>query len=330
MRLIGAASIVFVLAMAFAISGFAPATQAEQQSDSTSGQDGDQTARDGQPSSASTPSATSSCGPMCCGCTRSSPTVDPGHRARGRAESRCRGVAAGGHRRAAGRQVDLTNPAVTVELLRLNAVVGVKGTVNDDRSAHDVGITCALCHSSVDDSFATGHRQAARRMGQHRPERRRDRRPVAGPGRSDEGRVQDVGTGQIRPAASRVRRHEHHSAEQPVAADRDPADLRAEGRRLRDLHRRRPDLVLEQLCRRRTDGRARQLQRSAHRPVHQADAGPGDAEAAGAARLSAEPARRRSRRRAASTRPPRSAAGGCSATKPDAPPATRRRTSPMC
>jgi hypothetical protein len=53
-------------------------------------------------------------------------------------------------------QVDLTNPAVTVELLRLNAVVGVRGTVNDLGQLTSVGITCALCHSSVDDSFATG------------------------------------------------------------------------------------------------------------------------------------------------------------------------------
>ena len=52
-------------------------------------------------------------------------------------------------------QVDLTDPAVTVELLRLNAVVGVKGTVADGRLTK-VGITCALCHSSVDDSFAPG------------------------------------------------------------------------------------------------------------------------------------------------------------------------------
>ena len=72
-----------------------------------------------------------------------------------------------------------------------------------------------------------GHRQAARRLGQHRPERRRDRRALAGAGRGDEGRVQRVGTRQIRPAAPRVRRHEPHSAEQPVAADRDSADLRA-------------------------------------------------------------------------------------------------------
>ena len=53
-------------------------------------------------------------------------------------------------------KVDLTNPAVTVELLRLNAVVGVRGTVSDTGELTSVGITCALCHSSVDDSFAKG------------------------------------------------------------------------------------------------------------------------------------------------------------------------------
>ena len=55
-----------------------------------------------------------------------------------------------------GGDVDLTNPAVTVELLRLNAVVGVQGKVNDLGQLTSVGITCALCHSSVDKSFATG------------------------------------------------------------------------------------------------------------------------------------------------------------------------------
>jgi mono/diheme cytochrome c family protein len=52
--------------------------------------------------------------------------------------------------------VDLTDPAVTVELLRLNAVVGVRGTVNEAGQLTSVGVTCALCHSSVDDSFAPG------------------------------------------------------------------------------------------------------------------------------------------------------------------------------
>lgn len=53
-------------------------------------------------------------------------------------------------------QIDLKNPAVTVELLRLSAVVGVKGSVSDTRQLTKVGITCALCHSSVDDSLAPG------------------------------------------------------------------------------------------------------------------------------------------------------------------------------
>jgi mono/diheme cytochrome c family protein len=53
-------------------------------------------------------------------------------------------------------QVDLTNPAVTVELLRLNAVVGVQGKVNNLGQLTSLGITCALCHSSVDNSFTTG------------------------------------------------------------------------------------------------------------------------------------------------------------------------------
>jgi hypothetical protein len=53
-------------------------------------------------------------------------------------------------------EIDLTNPAVTVELLRLNAVVGVRGKVNGTGQLTSVGITCALCHSSVDNSFTTG------------------------------------------------------------------------------------------------------------------------------------------------------------------------------
>lgn len=56
-------------------------------------------------------------------------------------------------------QVDLDSPATTVALLKLDAVVGVKGVVESvdgvDRLRR-VGITCALCHSTVDNSFAGG------------------------------------------------------------------------------------------------------------------------------------------------------------------------------
>jgi hypothetical protein len=56
-------------------------------------------------------------------------------------------------------QVDLNDPATTVALLKLNAVVGVRGTVVEIGGRDTltrVGITCALCHSTVDNSFAAG------------------------------------------------------------------------------------------------------------------------------------------------------------------------------
>jgi mono/diheme cytochrome c family protein len=55
--------------------------------------------------------------------------------------------------------ISLTDPATTVALLKLNAVVGLKGTVttvNGKDVLSKVGITCALCHSTVDNSFAPG------------------------------------------------------------------------------------------------------------------------------------------------------------------------------
>jgi len=55
--------------------------------------------------------------------------------------------------------ISLKSPATTVALLKLNAVVGIKGTVESiggkDTLTH-VGVTCALCHSTVDNSFAPG------------------------------------------------------------------------------------------------------------------------------------------------------------------------------
>ena len=50
----------------------------------------------------------------------------------------------------------LDSAPVTLQLLRLNAVVGVIGRVGSDDTLQSVGITCALCHSTVDDSFAPG------------------------------------------------------------------------------------------------------------------------------------------------------------------------------
>ena len=52
--------------------------------------------------------------------------------------------------------VDLNSPATTVALLKLGAVVGVVGQVNDHGALTRVGITCAFCHSTVNNSFAPG------------------------------------------------------------------------------------------------------------------------------------------------------------------------------
>lgn len=52
--------------------------------------------------------------------------------------------------------VDLNDPATTLGLLKLNAVVGVTGFFDDNGTLKSVGIQCALCHSTVDDAFAPG------------------------------------------------------------------------------------------------------------------------------------------------------------------------------
>ena len=52
-------------------------------------------------------------------------------------------------------QVDLSDPATTVALLELDAVVGLKAQVVDG-TIQRVGVTCALCHSDVDDSVQEG------------------------------------------------------------------------------------------------------------------------------------------------------------------------------
>ena len=174
---------------------------------------------------------------MCCGCTRSLRRVDPATALavglKVDVEALPREIIAALR---AG-QVDLTDPAVTVELLRLNAVVGVRGKVSETGQLTSVGITCALCHSSVDNSFTTG---IGRRL--------------------DGWANTDLNVGAIvalSPALDEATKAEfnawgpgkydprHHAfdgtnllvAEQSLAADCDPADLWIEGGRLRDLHR---------------------------------------------------------------------------------------------
>jgi hypothetical protein len=53
-------------------------------------------------------------------------------------------------------KVDLNDPANTIALLKANAVVGVTAFAGPDGNVRSMGIQCALCHSTVDDSFAPG------------------------------------------------------------------------------------------------------------------------------------------------------------------------------
>jgi cytochrome c5 len=52
-------------------------------------------------------------------------------------------------------KVNLNDPAVTLQLIQQKAVLGVVGTVTNNTLAR-VGFTCALCHSTVDNSVAPG------------------------------------------------------------------------------------------------------------------------------------------------------------------------------
>jgi mono/diheme cytochrome c family protein len=53
-------------------------------------------------------------------------------------------------------KVNLDDPATTLALLKLNSVVGVTGIFDKQGKLQSMGIQCAFCHSTVDDSFAPG------------------------------------------------------------------------------------------------------------------------------------------------------------------------------
>ena len=64
-------------------------------------------------------------------------------------------------------KVDLNDPAVTLQLLSANAVVGVVSRVTSGK-IDSVGVTCALCHSTVDNSLTAGvGKRLARPLGCH-------------------------------------------------------------------------------------------------------------------------------------------------------------------
>ena len=154
---------------------------------------------------------------------------------------------------------------MTTALLRLNAVVGVKGKVNETGQLTSVGVTCALCHSTVDNSFARGIGKrldgwanldlnvgAIVALSPALPDALKAEFRTWGPGKYDPRHHAFDGTNLI----------PLNNPSLPIVI---PSIYGLEGRRLRNVHRRRTDLVLERLRRRRTNGRPRQFQRSAHR-----------------------------------------------------------------
>src|SRR6202140_2534699 len=53
-------------------------------------------------------------------------------------------------------KVNLDDPAITVALLKLNSVVGLTGFFDERGNLRSMGLQCAFCHSTVDNSFAPG------------------------------------------------------------------------------------------------------------------------------------------------------------------------------
>jgi len=53
-------------------------------------------------------------------------------------------------------KVDLKSPATTVALLKMNAIVGIQATIDANNHITRLGTTCALCHSTVDNSVMPG------------------------------------------------------------------------------------------------------------------------------------------------------------------------------
>jgi hypothetical protein len=153
MRLIGAASIVFVLAVLFAVSGYTPSTHAEQRAQASveRGQ-----RQDGRDIFRFDTFGDEQLWTDVLRMHEAISTVDPATALAVGLKVDADALPAEVIAALRAGQVDLTDPAVTVELLRLNAVVGVKGTFDSGRQLTKIGITCALCHSSVDNSFAAG------------------------------------------------------------------------------------------------------------------------------------------------------------------------------
>ena len=173
-------------------------------------------------------------------------------------------------------KVNLKDPAVTLELLKLDAVVGVTGFFDERGRITSMGIQCALCHSTVDDSFAKGigHRRdgwanrdlnvgaiialAPRLEPVAAAARHRCRHGAQG--------AELLGSGTLRRVA--VHRRQGVPARRQVRLGADPAGLRSRGREPAHLDRLGWHVALERVRREPRDARPGNVLRSAARRCH--------------------------------------------------------------
>jgi mono/diheme cytochrome c family protein len=156
MRFISAAALLFVLATAFTISDLSPATEASQFAPKPPEPDAEAERREGQAIFRFDTFGDEQLWTDVLRMHEVIPTIDPATALAVGLKVDVEALPTGVIAALQAGQIDLTNPAVTVELLRLNAVVGVRGSVDEGGRLTKVGVTCALCHSSVDNSFAPG------------------------------------------------------------------------------------------------------------------------------------------------------------------------------
>ena len=227
-------------------------------------------------------------------------------------------------------EIDLNDPAVTLTLLKLNAVVGVMGKVNDAGELTRVGITCALCHSTVDNSLTTG---IGRRLDGW-PNHDLNVGAIVGlsPALPADLKAEFAKWG---PGMYDPRHHAFdgmnliglNSPSVPVVI---PPAYGLKGVGFETYTGRRTDLVLERLRRYLADGRPGHLPRSAHRSLHPSDTGSRHPEVEPRCPSINSVCEHPSRRRAASIDGRRSEESACSTTKADAGAVTPDRRSPMC
>jgi mono/diheme cytochrome c family protein len=163
MKLIGATSTVFAFVLAFVISGFGQATNAQPRAGRPEGsagrpqhEAGERTPRDGQAIFRFDTFGDEQLWTNVLRMQEPLATVDPATALAVGLKVDVEALPPAIVAALRAGLVDLTEPAVTIELLRLNAVVGVKGQVNGSGQLTSVGVTCALCHSTVDNSLARG------------------------------------------------------------------------------------------------------------------------------------------------------------------------------